>query len=185
MKVKRILVILILLIHGCSNPTDRSTNKPNQPEVKYLKVEKAILDFIQLHPNWGQNDIVQEKTFDTLTKQLNPLIYEGLYDDLPFKFEAVEQYQENGKKGYLALFNFDNDKFEYGSMPKKFILSIYGIVDEKMLDTLKQDSSYFLRGKVLKFKTDKFYLIKGSDQSIDMVGLPNIRLKITQVIPVK
>jgi hypothetical protein len=56
---------------------------------------------------WRKNDFIQEKTCDTLTHQLKPSIKEGLYDDLSFKFDAVEEFVKKGKKGYLPLFNFD------------------------------------------------------------------------------
>ena len=101
---------------------------------------------------------------------------------LPYK-----RSKKKGEKSYLALFNFDKDKFEGNRLAKTFILSVYGVVDETMIAKLKQGNSYFIKGKVLKFKTDKFTVIKNSvtDNIIDFVLLPNVRMKITNATLVK
>jgi hypothetical protein len=186
--MRRIIIstIFLLLFIACTTPTGRVNSNGDKIETQYLKVEKAILDFATAHPNWAQNDVIQEKTCDSLTQQLKPLIKEGLYDDLPFKFDAVEEFVEKGKKGYLALFNFDKERYDYDRISHDFLLSIYGIVDDKMLNQLKQGDIYYVKGDLLKFKSDKFYLMtKGSnDKSIGTVLLPNIRIKVKEVIPV-
>jgi len=89
-----------------------------------------------------------------------PLIKEGLYDDLPFKFAAVEEFTEKGQKGYLALFNFDKDRYGYDRIPNDFLLSVFGIVEQKMLDTLKQGAVYYLKGEVLFLRRINFSCIK-------------------------
>lgn len=178
------IVACAILLYSCS--TNNMDNK--KEEIKYLKVEKMIMDFIKENPNWKQNDIIQQKSCDSLAQKIVPLIADSLYEDLPFVFEEIQEYEENGVKGYLALFNFDKDRFEDDRIANGFLLSVFGIVDESMVKELKNGESYFLKGKLLEFKS-KFYMMTPTtleeDKIVGDVLLPNVRMKIEKVIPLK
>ncbi len=179
-----LLIICFIGIYSCN--TNNIENK--KEEIKYVKVEKIILDFINENPNWNQNDIIQQKYCDSLAQKIVPLIADSLYEDLPFKFEEIQEYFDNGKKGYLALFNFDNDKFSDDRISNGFLLSIFGIVDESMVNELKNGESYFIRGKLLEFKT-KFYMMSDNEsyekKIVGDILLPNVRMKIEKITPIR
>lgn len=174
------IIACAILLYSCSTEIANDKKKV----IKYLKVEKMIMEYINENPNWKQNDIIQQKSCDSLAQKIVPLIADNLYEDLPFVFEKIQEYEENGVKGYLALFNFDGDKFEDDRVANGFLLSIFGIVDESMLKELKNGESYFIRGKLLEIKS-KFYMMTPSAlEEAKMVGdilLPNVRMKIEKV----
>ncbi len=177
------LMFYCLIFNSCTN----NETEPVKKDIDYLIVEKLILDYLKENPEWKKNEIIQQKACDSLAQQLIPLIEDDLYWDLPFKFEAVQEYSENGEKGYLALFNFDNDKFEDDRIANGFLLSVYGIIDESMINQLESGKSYYIKGDFLEFKSKFFMMTPRSYEEDKIVGdilLPNIRMKIEEIIPI-
>lgn len=186
-KIQIFIYIILMTLNGvlvsCSN------NKPEEKkeEISLLKIEEIIHDFVVKNPEWCKNEIVRGESCDSLSKTLLPLVSKNIYDDLPFTFEDIQEYEEGGKKGYLALFNFDDSNFEYDRISNGFILSVFGIVNESMVDQLETGKTYMLKGKVLEIKSSFSMLCPGTleeDKNVGEILLPNIRLQVEKIIPI-
>lgn len=138
----------LLFLASCGTTT---TPKEQKPE---LKVEKFVNEFIEKHPDWNKNDIIQRNTNDTFRTEVSVLLQNNLLDDFPLELDEINEYQK-GK--YAAKFSsFYTKNVNYNSVLYNMNFDIIGLVNDSLVQKLEQDKKYLVKGKFKRFLKGDF-----------------------------
>ena len=181
--MKRLLyLILCMSLFSCNPIGHHSDDSRDAPIVKPIAAEGIINSYIATHPKWNINDAVKAESYKEMESEMKQSMLNGAFlDNMPFLFDQVAEYEEGGKRHYLASFQFNNKKFKAGSFIAPMSMQVLGIIDDKMKDTLAQDQYYFLKGKFLLFRTG-LTILQFDANTISEVFLPSARMKITSAV---
>lgn len=130
---KTVIAFLSVFLLGC-NTTNKSLNEDNN----HPRVVRLIRSFENLHPNWGNNEVIIKKLNDKFKIQLADSLKDTTFlSDVPVRLESIKETQD-GK--YIANFmtpyaNNDN-----------LLFNIVGYVSKENVDTLLENGYYTITG---------------------------------------
>lgn len=183
--MKKLLYLFLLFsVAACDDASqlDKLKSKEQIP----LGPEVEIENYVNNNPKWSINDAVKEESSKTLMERFKVLFSKGEFTlSMPFKFDGIEQYAENGKTGYVASFEFDHTKMQGNRLASRMHMQIIGLVNGSMKDTLVQGKDYFINGKFIMYRSG--FAILGSGPTVKYISelyLPTARMKIESISPV-
>lgn len=146
---KTAIVFLSVLLLGCNAPNKNINEDNNHP-----RVVRLIRSFENLHPNWGNNEVITKKLNDKFKIQLADSLKDTTFlSDVSVRLESMKETQD-GK--YIANFmtpyaNNDN-----------LLFNIVGYVPKESVDTLLENGYYTITGVF------KGFIENGFDDYLDV-----------------
>lgn len=177
---KTVIAFLSVLLLSCNAP-NTNINKDNE----LPRVVRLIQSFENLHPNWGNNEVITKKLNDKFKIQLADSLKDTTFlSDVSVRLESIKETQDGN---YIANFmtpyaNNDN-----------LLFNIVGYVSKERLDTLLEKDYYTITGVFEGFiekgfddyldvrMTDIVGKIKNEEYEEDSYGLGTIFMNIKSV----
>ena len=177
---KTAIAFLSVFLLGC-NTTNKSLNEDNN----HPRVVRLIRSFENLHPDWGNNEVIIKKLNDKFKIQLADSLKDTTFlSDVPVRLESIKETPDGRFIANFMTPYANNDNL---------LFNIVGHVSKESVDTLLEKSDYTITGVFEGFiekgfddyldvrMTDIVGKIKNEEYEEDSYGLGTIFMNIKSV----
>jgi hypothetical protein len=128
--------------------------------VEKRKIDTFLETLTSKYSNYTENSVVRENAAKELDYKIDSIVKLGYLSDIPLKVFRILK-NPHGKGALIQFYTENLNTIIPERMSDRLTYDLIGMMDEKIANSIKEDSSYIIFGKYLKRlnETEVFLLV--------------------------
>lgn len=139
----QLIVLVFVLVISCEQ---KSVNEAPAVIIEPKAID-SILEkvFLNDFPSYGENTLARELALESLLAKVDSTMPLGYFNDIPMKVWYVKKNPFG--EGAMIHFFTTNEQNSKDLLSSRLNFDLVGFFDEKKASTIKENETYFIRGK--------------------------------------